>query len=917
MSTFEIKASGLSVDGLAVLFAGAKNSTGRDSFALPAVYQSLYSEYQFAICTVGSNSAPTAYKVLFVKESGALFEQNFNVRIVNGEIRLTPVKEKQLLKDAFIGDSQVGTPNFYRFEKQFDLDIDGDGFIGTSVLLVDKANQSLLAKDATQLPGNSFYEMLSIDVKGKGASLTINTRAALTGVEDENDRRLVIGSRSTDWSDEVTQTTDGLLSNFKLLGSGMSVGFGTSSAGTLTIRNSTIDMAGSLLSTYILDLLGADVNNPVIAEETFGVTLVGFGARSIASLAIENSTINYVRADDIGTDYGASTDQIMADNNYGSLQGLFIVGSTGATGNVTITNSDINMLGLNNTFTIGETGGQGSANISNSTLNLFASYSTSDPRFSDGDEKDLGSNSIQVGLGDGLKTTKVSSMVVNNSDISLFGTSSNVNVGWKWGVGSLSINNSLVSQSSQRDASAINSGKIDPATYQYAWSGSYLNIGGEWGDGNSTTNELSSGVVKLSNSYYSMYGPHAGISVGVASTKAVGQLELTNSVVSVLAGGAIYSPDGELNDWKDSSWGDNALEPSNYLSAGINSGGDWNSNYFGFVNIGGTPWEDAGGNGEVNLIGSRMQVFQMDFDSFDESSAGPMAQSIDTFFINSSAATLNLGGGGNRAVLTLDDNSILDVGGYIRLAENESNPVSSTKYFLSNDGGIINAYGFHAGHWSNTSTSNRSTTYLNGDAEINAQVVSFGNQSRLIGDGTIRARDMFSGDIEIYSSDTETPNFYTDINGDDSSFSISFNNAQILIGDVLTISKTSQADNRPLTGQSRETITTGTGTLRFEADKDDNESATLTFSNTQFNFDLLTSAKDLISIGDFDEVNFSNCTFNIKMGKTLSGGEDIKLVDFDDAAAFSASDLTNSNITLLGVRGGTLKVVDGDIFLDV
>lgn len=339
------------------------------------------------------------------------------------------------------------------------------------------------------------------------------------------------------------------------------------------------------------------------------------------------------------------------------------------------------------------------------------------------------------------------------------------------------------------------------------------------------------------------------------------------------------------------------------------------------MNIGGNSWSDFGGNGEVNLFGSRMQVFQRDYDSFDEATADPSvaAQTIDAeYLIDSDAANLSLGDDGNRAVLTLDNTSVLDVGGYIRLAGNATNSVLSTKYFLSNDGGIINAYAFHAGNWNNASTSNRSTTYLNGDAEINAQTISFQNQSLLIGDGTIRVMDMFSGDIEIYSSDTELPNVYTDINGDDNSFSIAFNNAQILIGDVLTISKTSQAANRPLTGQSRETITTGTGILRFEADKDandDSESATLWFSNTQFNFDLGASAKDLISIGDFDDVNFSNCTFNIRMDKSLSGDADIKLVDFDDAAAFSASNL--NNITLLGVRGGTLKVVDGDIFLDV
>lgn len=920
MSTLEIKESRLSIDDLAELFADAKNSNGNAFFALPAVYQDLYLEYQFAVCTVGSNSAPTAYKVLFVKESGALFEQNFNVRIVNGEIRLTPVKEKQLLKDAFIGDSQVGTPNFYKFEKQFDLDIDGDGFIGTSVLLVDKANQSLLAKDATQLPGNSFYEMLSIDVKGKGAGLTIDTRAALTGVEDENDRRLVIGSRSTNWSDEVTHNTDGLLSNFKLLGSGMSVGFGTSTTGTMTIRNSNIDLAGSLLSTYILDLLGAGLEDSDIAQQTLGVTLIGFGNRASGSLLIENSEINYVRADDIGTNYGVAADQIVEDNNHGSLMGLFIAGSTGATGNVRITGSEVNMLGLTNTFTIGETGGQANATISNSALNLHASYSTSDPRFYDSSEKDLGYNSIQVGLGDGVKTTRVSSLVVSDSDVSLLGTQSNVNVGWEWGVGSLSINNSTVIQYSLRNADAINDGKIDAATYGYAWSGSYFNIGGEWGDGNSTVNELSSGIVNLNNSYYSMYGPHAGISVGGGSTKAVGQLVLSNSVVSVLAGGAIYSTNGSFYDWEISSWDTNPDRASNYLSAGVNSSGHWNSGYFAFVNIGGIGWSDSGGNGEVNLVnGSRMQVFQMDFNSFDEDTAdlSGAAQNIDTTFINSSAANFTLGDGGTRAVLTLDNTSILDVGGYIRLAQNESNSASSTKYFLSNDGGIINAYSFNAGDGNNNGTSNRSTTYLNGDAEINAQTVAFDMQSRLVGDGTIRVMDMFSGDIGVYSNDKDTPSIYTDINGNDSIFSISFNNAQILIGDVLTISKTTQAANRPLTGQSRETITTGTGTLRFDTDKDDGEISFLSFASTQFNFDLGASAKDLISIGDFDSVSFSNSTFNIKMDSSLSGGPNIKLVDFDDATAYSASDLSNSNITLLGVRGAALEVIAGDIYLNV
>jgi hypothetical protein len=909
------KESGLTLAELTDLFIDFKNSKGTGSFVFPTTYQDAYSDYLFSITTtVNGSSTPTMYKVLYIKESGAVCEQTFSVKITTNGVCVTSGKEKQLLKDAYLNESQTGTPAFYKLEKQYDLDIDGDGFVGTSVLLVDKANQSLLEKDATQLDGNSFYEMLSIDVKGKGASLTIDTSTAL----DEGSRRLVIGSRNTDWLDDATQTTDALLTNFKLLGSGMSVGFGTSSTGAMTIQNSNIDLAGSLLSTYIINLLQMDVDSD-IGEQTLGVTLVGFGSRASGTLTIRDSEINYVRANDIGTEYGASADQIVLENNHGSLMGLFIAGSTGAKGVVSITGSDINMRGLSNTFTMGETGGQASATISNSTLNLDASYSTSDPRFDDIGEKDLGNNSIQVGQGDGTKTPLVSSLVVNNSDISLLGTQSYVNVGWNWGAGSVSITNSSLFIDGHRDADAINNGRIDAATYQYAWSGSYFNIGGEWGDGNSTTNESSNGIVKLIDTHCSMYGSHAGISVGVASSKAVGQLVLSNSVVSVLAGGAIYSPNGGSDyGWMESWWSNDAQESSNYLSGGMNSSGQWNSNYFAYVNIGGNNWSDAGGNGEVNLVGSRMQVFQMDFDSFDESAVDPsiVAHNIDSIYVDSSAANLSLGSGGNRAVLTMDDTSTLDVGGTINLANNVES-LASAKYFLSNNGGVINTTSFIAGNGDNLSSFNRSTTYLNGDAEINAEFVNFENQSRLVGDGTIRAKDMFSGSIDIYSSDKETPDVYFDLGGDNNSFSILFDNAQILIGDVLTITKKAPVANKPLTGLSTEVITSGTGTLFFEVEEaDEFDYSYLNFSNTNFYFDLGASAKDLISIGDFDYVNFSNCTFNIKMDKSLSGGADIQLVAFDDGIVYE-QDINVSNITLLGVPGSTLVVNDGGIYLNV
>ena len=91
----------------------------------------------------------------------------------------------------------------------------------------------------------------------------------------------------------------------------------------------------------------------------------------------------------------------------------------------------------------------------------------------------------------------------------------------------------------------------------------------------------------------------------------------------------------------------------------------------------------------------------------------------------------------------------------------------------------------------------------------------------------------------------------------------------------------------------------------------------LSFSNTNFYFDLGASAKDLISIGDFDYVNFSNCTFNIKMDKSLSGGADIQLVAFDDGIVYEQDIDGVSSITLLGVSGSTLVVNDGGIYLNV
>jgi hypothetical protein len=533
---------------------------------------------------------------------------------------------------------------------------------------------------------------------------------------------------------------------------------------------------------------------------------------------------------------------------------------------------------------------------------------------SPGTDDSFGESGINIGNGNGVVSAKKSNLIVKSSEVNLLGTSTSFNVGRDGAVAAVSVTDSSIIQHGIRDVSAVIDGSINIADYAYAWSGSYLEVGGDESDDNATTNNSSNGQLSLTNSFYSLMGPHAGVSVGVGGTKAIGQIDLKDSLVSIMAGGAMYDSSGQDLGWR--SW--DGAESTNYLGAGVNSNGEWSSGYFGFVNVGGTGWKDFGGNGEINLDGSRLQLFQMDFDSHSPGSDDTV--SLDDPFVDASAASFNIGFSGTRALVSLKNDSKLEVGGSLRLGAVDQDVQSQfQKMILWNDGGVINVTNFESLATPNGRGGfNQALTYLNGDAEINTERVSFINKSTLIGDGTIKLLDVFSGDIEIFTENDDSANIFNDRNAIENDLIISFDDARILVGDILTIKKTGAipTSTKGLTGTSTEVISSGIGTLNFQADS--SKDTSIIFKDTTLKFDIKKDSSDLITISDYDQVRFEDCLFELVIDKSLmSAGNRFKVIDFDNSNLSGIDLATNSNqIKLIGMPSAELLLQNGDIWVE-
>jgi hypothetical protein len=884
-------------------FYNAKGS----QFVLPVKYSTEYSDSLFSLApipgkAIGSN--PTGYKVYFVTELGTLFEQTFSLSLNKAKLPvLKPGSQKALLKNVYSQDGDSKLPSFYALEKKISLDLDGDGLVGSSIVAVTSGSNTLSGSDLTY-NADGFYEALALSANGKKVALTIDTSATSRfGSSD----RIVIGTSLNSLDTDSYDVVDSLLSSHKTLSSSITAGFGTGGTGAITINNSDITLSGSLLSSYAVDLF--QINSSTLLEKTLAIVGVGIGPRSNGSLSINDSSINFSRT----VSYG---DVATVDSEFESMDAVFFSGLMGGYGSTTISRSELNMLGLNNDINVGEEGGNALMSINQSSINLNARYSRNDLELSPGTDDSFGESGINIGNGNGVVSAKKSNLIVKSSEVNLLGTSTSFQVGRDGAVAAVSVTDSSIIQHGFRDVNAVIDGTIDIADYAYAWSGSYLEVGGDESDGNATTNNSSNGQLSLTNSFYSSMGPNTGISVGVGGTKAIGQIDLKDSLVSILAGGAMYDSSGQDLGWKSSYW--EGAESINYLAAGVNSNGDWHSNYFAFVNVGGAGWKDFGGNGEINLDGSHLQLFQMDLNS--QSPGSDNTVSLDDPFVDTNHARFDIGSAGTRGLVSLKNNSKLDIGGTLKLgAVDQDVQPQLQKMALWNDGGVINVTYFESLATPNSRGGfNQALTYLNGDAEINTERASFINKSTLIGDGTIRLLDVFSGDIEIFKTNYDNPDIFNDPNIGRNDLTISFDDAKILVGDILTIKKTGAipTSTKGLTGTSTEVISSGVGTLNFQADS--SKDTSIIFKDTTLKFDIKKDSSDLITISDYDQVRFEDCLFELVIDKSLmSAGNRFKVIDFDNSNLSGIDLATNSNqIKLIGMPSAELLLQNGDIWVE-
>lgn len=898
---------GLSLFELRETLNGFYNVKG-SQFVLPPKYSTEYSESSFSLTSIPGKTAgsnPAGYKIYFVTELGVLFEQTFSLSVNKANLPiLKPGSQKALLKNIYSQDGDSKLPSFYALEKKLSLDLDGDGLVGSSIVAISSGSSVLRGSDLTYSDAG-FYEALALSANGKKAALTIDTSDVSKFSSSE---RIVIGTSLNSLDTDSYDDVDSLLSSHKTLSSSIAAGFGTGGTGAIAINNSDITLSGSLLSSYAVDLF--EINSSTLLEKTLAIIAVGIGPRSNGTLSINDSVINFSRT----INYG---EVVTVGSEFESMDAVFFTGILGGSGSTTINNGSLlNMLGLNNSIVVGDDGGNGSMSINNSSINLNAKYSRNDYELSPGTDDSFGESSINIGNGNGVVSTKKSNLIVNSSEVNLVGTSTHFQVGRDGAVAAVSVTDSSIIQHGFRDVNAVIDGSINITGYAYAWSASYLEVGADNSDDNVTTNNSSNGQFSLINSFHSLMGPHAGVSVGVGGTKAIGQIDLKGSVFSILASGAMYDSSGESLGWQTSSW--DGADPTNYLAAGVNSNGEWNDGYFSFINIGGTSWQDFGGNGEMNLDDSHLQLFSMDFNS--RSPGSENTASLDAAFVDTNAANLNIGTAGTRGLLSLKNDSKLEVGGTLRLGVVDEDVQSQLqKMVLWNDGGVINVTNFESLATPNVKGGfNQALTYLNGDAEINTERASFINKSTLIGDGTIKLLDVFDGNIEIFTKNGIDGDTFTDPNGRDDNLIISFDDAKILVGDILTIKKIGAvpSSTKGLAGTSTEVITSGVGTLKFEADS--SKTTSIIFKDTTLKFDIKKESSDLITISDYDQIRFENCLFDLVIDKSMtSTGNRFKLMDFDSSNSNGIDLGSNSNqIKLIGMPNAELNLQSDGIWVD-
>lgn len=655
-------------------------------------------------------------------------------------------------------------------------------------------------------------------------------------------------------------------------------GFGIAKSGIVNVTDTDMYFNGGLISSYMIQSLNLDSE---FFDLVIGGIGSGFGARSSGTLNINGSDLYFHRNIDV-------TD--LASTNYDVMNAWLSVGIFGATGATNITNaSTLIFRGTDNNIGVADdVNTKGTLKINNSEVILDAQYSVNDdPINNDG----LAYSDMNVGRG--LKANGTVT-IENNSRLIVNGLSTDLAVGGEGGSGSFTVNNSKYEQVARRSLDPLS--RLDsPLTleeYQDSWSGSYLMIGYDNEDGNARTNNTTVGNVSFrNNSLAVIKGPHAGIEVGGSGTKATGTLTIDNSNLELIGSGAILMPDALTNTVDD------------YLAGGMNSSGNLNTGYFTFVNIGGTGWKDFGGNGTISLLNnSSMKVYEFDITSQDT-------------LLDSTAATMTIGGWGSKAALNIDGGSSLSIGGHISLGlswdmsntsyDKNNNLYNVTNYSMVNvRNGLLESNSYQSQMWTQGSyspiTKYAMYTVLGSQGTIAANQIYLNQGSQLLGSGTLSVENAFSGRSISIHDDAETVAEYN-LNEQNLSGHLSIDRTEIFVGDTLNFDKLTKA--------------VGYGTLTFDGQVDIETSVSIV--NSRLTFDLSRTFQDKLVIKDFDSCTMSNDAFTIN-GKGLAKNTTYVLIDFQLNDAPNIDSLNLSNIKLVGVKGSlSYDEVNADIIFTV
>ena len=782
------------------------------------------------------------------------------------------------------GNYETMTAAFYELEKKLNIDFNDDGLVGAGILSVTSGTKLLSATDLSLDTKNSYYNSLGLTASGKSGTILNITTNNNSGSVGQIYKPIVIGSLSTDYTQNPAKIADGLMSQYQIGFPSLMAGFGTSVSGTVNVNNADLYFTGGLVSSFLIAKLnlGGEFQNIVI-----GGIGVGFGARTTGTMNINNSNLYLHRYDNpLDT----------TSNSYQTLNSWIAIGQAGGTGTLIIKDSLIKSEGTtNNSINVGQDGGsKGLLSANNAKIYLNGKYSSD----VDSTSNERAHTSINVG---DSKATGIFNLT-NNSVLLLDGCNSEVAVGREGGTGTFTIDHSFVSSKGYRSMDPINSSYFTMDDYANSWSASYLEIGYDNDDSNAKTNLVTTGTVNIkNNSSYLINGSHAGLEVGGGGMSSTGTLNISNSSMEIIANGAIQIPNASSSNLTE-----------NYLAAGFNSGGTLNTGYFNFANIGGSCWKDFGGQGVINLDNSSLKVFSYDILSNDT-------------IINASISNFSVAGWGTKGVLNMTNNSHLYVGGQIYLGVQQD--ISGTNYDkqhgvyqISNTACVNVVSGeIDAGYYqsqigsqgsSSPLTSTSLYTVLGNAGTIAAVNFIFGNNSQIIGSGNLVVKDVFGGkSVNLQNSDQslKTVNIadsFTDehiyITGAGKN-----SNINIYIGDTFNSSTLTKAANKTAS------------TLTLDNQTDDISTTSLNISNATINFDVFKLTNDKLVVNNFDSIHLDIGTI-FKFSGTMSKNTDYKLIDIqstDGTYHEITSDLNNiSLVGLVGVKG-TLSIVDHDLIL--